>query len=137
MGLLKSLLRKLLVILYKVEVRGMHHLDDVGDRALIVANHTSFLDALLLGVFLPDKLTFAVNTQVANNPWLKPFLKMVKIFPMDPTNPMSLKSRVRFVKRRNRVVCLPCDSAMDLNIDAVICGTWIIVVKWSNSDQAV
>ncbi len=107
MGLLKSLLRWLLKILYKVEIKGLKNLDNVGDRALFIANHTSFIDALLLGVFLPDKLTFAVNTQVANNPWLKPLLKMVKIFPMDPTNPMSLKSLVRYVKQGNKVVIFP------------------------------
>lgn len=107
MGLIKSLLRWILISLYRVDIKGIENLDDVGERALFIANHTSFIDALLLGVFLPDKLTFAVNTQVANNPWLKPFLKMVKIFPMDPTNPMSLKSLVRYVKEGNKVVIFP------------------------------
>jgi len=107
MSLLKPILRRVLEAIYKVEVNGHHHLDDIGDNALFIANHTSFLDALLLAVFLPDKLTFAVNTQVANNPWLKPFLGLVKIFPMDPTNPMSLKSLVRFLKEGNKVVIFP------------------------------
>jgi len=107
MGWFKSLLRWLLISLYKVRVKGLENLDDLGDRVIIVANHTSFLDAVLLGVFLPEKLTFAVNTHIANKSYLKPFFKLVKIFPMDPTNPMSLKSLVRFVKQGNKVVIFP------------------------------
>ena len=107
MGVLKRFLRWLLIALYKVEVEGLDNLKSIGPRTLIVANHTSFLDAILLAVFLPDKLTFAVNTQIAKNPWFKPFFILTRIFPMDPTNPMSLKSLVKYIREDNRVVIFP------------------------------
>ena len=89
MGFIKVCLRQLLVLLFGVEVRGLENFERAGNRVLVVANHTSFLDAVLLILFLPDKLTFAINTHVAAKWWLKPFTGLVHLFPMDPTNPLS------------------------------------------------
>jgi len=58
---MKSALRWLLKTLYRVEVSGLEHLHDAGDRVLVVANHTSFLDAPLLAAFLPGELAFAIT----------------------------------------------------------------------------
>jgi hypothetical protein len=40
------------------------------ERTLIVANHESFLDGLLLALFLPVDATFVVHTEIARNPYL-------------------------------------------------------------------
>jgi acyl-[acyl-carrier-protein]-phospholipid O-acyltransferase/long-chain-fatty-acid--[acyl-carrier-protein] ligase len=107
MELFKRALRWLLKALYQVEVKGLENLEQGGRRVLIVANHTSFLDAVLLVAFLPGPLTFAVNTFVAQNRLLKPFLALAKIFPMDPTNPLSAKSLIRYLQQDNRAVIFP------------------------------
>lgn len=107
MELFKRALRWLLKALYQVEVKGLENLEQGGKRVLIVANHTSFLDAVLLVAFLPGPLTFAVNTFVAQNKLLKPFLALAKIFPMDPTNPLSAKSLIRYLQQDNRAVIFP------------------------------
>ncbi|MDD5115217.1 MAG: 1-acyl-sn-glycerol-3-phosphate acyltransferase, partial [Methylobacter sp.] len=62
--MLKVVLRWLLTLIYKVEVKGLDNYKKAGERVLIIANHTSFLDPLLLGVFLPDEITFAINTHI-------------------------------------------------------------------------
>ncbi|WP_127478552.1 AMP-binding protein [Sulfurivermis fontis] len=103
----KRALRWLLKALYQVEVKGLENLEQGGRRVLIVANHTSFLDAVLLVAFLPGPLTFAVNTFIAQNKLLKPFLALAKIFPMDPTNPLSAKSLIRYLQQDNRAVIFP------------------------------
>jgi acyl-[acyl-carrier-protein]-phospholipid O-acyltransferase/long-chain-fatty-acid--[acyl-carrier-protein] ligase len=107
MGIVKWLLRWLLTALYKVEVKGIEHLQGAGKRALIVANHTSFLDALFLAAFLPGDMTFAVNTQVAQRKLFKPFFRLTHIFPMDPTNPLSTKSLIRYLQQDKRAVIFP------------------------------
>src|SRR5262245_19207345 len=89
------LLREVLRLAYRVRVTGLEHYAAAGKRVLIVANHTSFLDAALLAVFLPDRLTFAVNTEIAKRWWMKPLLAIVDAFPLNPTNPYSLKSLIR------------------------------------------
>lgn len=107
MNTVKFILRRLLKALFKVEVTGLENLEKAGERVLIVANHTSFLDALLLAVFLPGNITFAVNTFVARKRLFKPFLALTRIFPMDPTNPLSTKSLIKFIKEDNRAVIFP------------------------------
>ncbi|HED18967.1 MAG TPA: acyl-[ACP]--phospholipid O-acyltransferase, partial [Gammaproteobacteria bacterium] len=105
--MIKSFLRWLLKRLYKIEVHGLENLQLAGDRVLVVANHTSFLDAPLLAVFLPGSLTFAISSRIADSRWLRPVLKLVTIFPMDPTNPLSTKSLIRYLQKNNRAVIFP------------------------------
>jgi len=107
MDLIKSFLRWLLQRLYKVEVNGLENLQLAGERVIIVANHTSFLDAPLLAMFLPGSLTFAINSRIASSRWLRPVLKLVTIFPMDPTNPLSTKSLIRYIQQDKKAVIFP------------------------------
>jgi len=107
MGLFKLIVRWLLKRLYHVRINGLEHYAAAGERVLIVANHTSFLDAALLVAFLPDKLTFAVNTHIARLWWVRPFLRLVNFFPLDPTNPYSLKSLIRYLQDNRRVAIFP------------------------------
>ncbi len=106
-SLIKFILRNLLKTLYKVEVNGLENFDKAGERVLIVANHTSFIDAVLLGVFLPGNLTFAINTWYAERWWLKPFLTLARLFPMDPTNPLASKALIKYLKEDHRAVIFP------------------------------
>lgn len=106
-AILKNFLRWLLTLIFKVEIKGLNNYHQAGERILIIANHTSFLDPLLLGVFLPDDVTFAINTHISNNPYIKPFLGLANIFVMDPTNPLSLKKLINFLKTENKAVIFP------------------------------
>ena len=105
--MLKRILHRLLTLLYKVELTGLENYHNAGERVLIVANHSSFLDPLLLGVFLPDKVTFAINTYIAQTAWIKPFLLLCRVFPMDPTNPLSSKSLISYLKQDQKAIIFP------------------------------
>lgn len=104
---IKRLIRTTLQFLYRVEVHGAENMPRPGDRAVVVVNHVSWLDGLLLAVFLPGKPVFAVHTAVANSFWIKPALKLFRAFPVDPTNPMSTKAMVKAVKAGNTLVIFP------------------------------
>ncbi len=105
--LLKVIMQAILKLFYKVEVRGLENLKDAGPRAVIVCNHVSFLDAPVLAAFLPGKPMFAVNTFVAEWFWVRPFLKMIDAFPLDPANPFSLKSLIKEVEKDKHCVIFP------------------------------
>ncbi len=105
--MLKKTLRWLLTLIYKVEIKGLDNYHQAGERVLIISNHTSFLDPLLLGVFLPGDITFAINTQISERWWLKPFLGLSRVFPMDPTHPMSLKDLIHHLQTNTRTVIFP------------------------------
>lgn len=105
--MLKHFLRWLLTFIFKVELKGLENYYKAGNRVLIISNHTSFLDPLLLGVFIPGDITFAINTQISERWWLKPFLKLSRVFPMDPTHPISLKELINHLKTDTKTVIFP------------------------------
>ncbi len=106
-ALLKAGLIWLLKFIYRVRVVGLENYYQAGERVIIIANHTSFLDAALLSVFLPDKLTYAIDTFTAKKWWVKPFLRFVDAHKVNPTNPMALKSIIEVIKRNRRCVIFP------------------------------
>ncbi|MGB1077158.1 MAG: acyl-[ACP]--phospholipid O-acyltransferase [Bdellovibrionales bacterium] len=105
--LFKTILQILFKLLYKVEVHGLENVEKAGKRAVIVGNHVSLLDPPLLAAFLPGRPMFAVNSFVAQWFWVKPFLKLVDAFPLDPTNPFSMKALIRKVEEDRHVVIFP------------------------------
>jgi acyl-[acyl-carrier-protein]-phospholipid O-acyltransferase/long-chain-fatty-acid--[acyl-carrier-protein] ligase len=97
----------ILTLLYKVKVKGIENYHNAGDHAVIIANHTSFIDAILLATFLPDKLTFAADITTAKKWWVKPFLRLVNVHQVDPTNSMAIKSLINVAKQEKRCVIFP------------------------------
>ena len=104
---IKAIFRWILKALYKVEVEGAEYMPKPGEPAVVVVNHVSFLDGLLLAAFLPGKPTFAVATSIAKAWWAKPMLKLFDAFPVDPTNPMSAKAMIKTVKEGRTLVIFP------------------------------
>ncbi len=104
---IKSIVRGILRLLYRVEVSGGENMPKPREPAVVVVNHVSFLDGLLLAAFLPGKPTFAVHTRIAQAWWLQPFLPLFDAFPVDPTNPMSAKAMVKAVREGRTLVIFP------------------------------
>ena len=103
----KILLRITLRLLYRVEVHGREHLKNFSERTVVVANHTSFLDALLFYAFLPVPATFAINTYIARS-WIGRIAgHFVDLFALDPSNPLSIRALIRRVEQGGCVVIFP------------------------------
>jgi acyl-[acyl-carrier-protein]-phospholipid O-acyltransferase/long-chain-fatty-acid--[acyl-carrier-protein] ligase len=104
--MIKTLLRGLMGWLFKVEVRGkleqLHR-----QRLLIIANHQSFLDGLLLGLFLPYNAVFVVHTSVAKRWSFRPILSLVDYLAVDPSNPMAMKGVIKAIEAGRPVVIFP------------------------------
>lgn len=93
--------------LYGLTLEGEENLKKCGDRVVIVANHTSFLDGALLSCFLPQRAAFAINTHIAERWWVKPAFLLFDLLPLDPTNPMAAKTMVEVVKKGRPLVIFP------------------------------
>jgi acyl-[acyl-carrier-protein]-phospholipid O-acyltransferase/long-chain-fatty-acid--[acyl-carrier-protein] ligase len=104
---LKTVMRAILSALYHVELRGAENVAKGGERKIVIANHQSFLDGLVLGAFLPGDPVFAVDTNIAKKWWSRPFLALVDYATLDPTNPMALKSLAREVEAGRMLVIFP------------------------------
>src|SRR5262250_476053 len=107
MKIIKPLLRWLLGKLYRVRINGFQHYAEAGDRVMIIANHVSFLDAVLLAAFLPGKPTFAVETHIAEAWWVRPALSLVDFFSMNPMNPLSTRALIKYLSENRKAVVFP------------------------------
>lgn len=101
-----KIIRIILKLLFNVQIKG--DLQQFKQEKLIIAsNHVSFLDGVLLGVFLPIKPIFAIYSGYINH-WLVRIAKhYVDFFPMDPTNPMAIKRLIREVEKGRPIVIFP------------------------------
>lgn len=104
--MLKLLLRAVLRPLFRVRVTGdpsvLHN-----PRTLIVANHESFLDGLLLGLFLPVRATFVVHSTVLHNRLFAFCLRFIPHLAVDSTSPLAIKAIVKLVESGAPVVIFP------------------------------
>lgn len=106
-ALLRSLARAILTTCYRVRVNGLENFTKAGDRVLLVANHTSFLDAAIIAAYLPEKITFAINTHMAEKWWIKPLLRLVDALPLDPLNPLATKALIEAVRSGKKCMIFP------------------------------
>lgn len=102
-----SVARQVFRLLFRVEIKGEENFALAGRRSVIVANHTSYLDGPLLSAFLPQRCGFAINTHVAKKWWAQPAFYFFKMIPIDPANPMALRSLVDELRNGHKVVIFP------------------------------
>lgn len=106
-SMLRDAVHLLMSLIYRVEVKGMSNLIDAPKKAVIAVNHTSLMDAPLVMSLLADDPVFAINTQISERWWIKPFTRLARTFPMDPTKPLATRALINLVKENNRLVIFP------------------------------
>ena len=104
--MLKTLLRAFLKVLFRIELSGDPSVF-INERTLIVANHESFLDGLLIGLMMPVDAVFVVHSQIARRPLFAIMLRFVKHLAVDSTSPLAMKQIVRLVESGQPVVIFP------------------------------
>ncbi len=104
--MIASFLRFICKLLFRVQVNGLENVPEE-NGLLIVANHESFLDGLLLGLFLPKKATFVVHTGVLKNRLFRQFLRLTPYLAVDPISPLAMKKVIKRLEAGENVVIFP------------------------------
>jgi len=108
---LRDLVSILFRAFFRLEIKGLEHLKTAGETPILAFNHVSFLDGLL-AFAICDSLhmrppAFAIHYDVARRWWVRPFLKLMNAFPMDPTRPLAARSLIRAVTKGSPLVIFP------------------------------
>jgi 1-acyl-sn-glycerol-3-phosphate acyltransferase len=70
-------------LVYRLRVRGEEHLPTEGP-AILICNHVSFVDAILLGVVSPRPVVFLMDHRIFEQPLLAWFFRLCKAIPIAP-----------------------------------------------------
>jgi acyl-[acyl-carrier-protein]-phospholipid O-acyltransferase/long-chain-fatty-acid--[acyl-carrier-protein] ligase len=93
-------------LLFRLELE-VREADFSYERLLVVANHESFLDGLLIGLFLPIDPVFVINTAIAQRWYFRILLSQVDYLTVDPASPMAMKKVIRLIESGRPVVIFP------------------------------
>lgn len=102
---MKWFLRTLLNFFYKIEVEIDAKSRD--QQGIIVCNHQSFLDGVLLGLYLPQQPLFVIDRQIAARWYFKFFLRFVPHVTVDPLHPMAMKTILQKAQTGQSIVIFP------------------------------
>lgn len=69
--------------LYRVSKKGLEHIPESGP-AVLVCNHVSYMDALLIAGACPRPVRFVMDKQIAEMPVMKHFFRLAKTIPICP-----------------------------------------------------
>ena len=101
-----ALLKYICRAIFRIEVTGIVNIPPQ-KKLLIIANHESFLDGLLLGLFLPIRATFVVHTSVLNSWLFRQILRLTPYLAVDPTSPLAMKKVIKLLEADKPVVIFP------------------------------
>lgn len=103
--MIKTILYLIVRLLFRVKVVGEFQREE--NHTVIIANHQSFLDGLILGLMLPIEPVFVINTEIVRRPMIRAFLSLSDYLTVDPANPMAIKQIIRLVESGRPVVIFP------------------------------
>jgi len=79
--LVRAFVRLVTCLFYPLRVRGRENLPLRGG-ALLISNHVSYVDWLLLTAAAKRPVRFLISKQFYESPWLKPFVRLARVIPI-------------------------------------------------------
>ncbi|MEA2101220.1 MAG: lysophospholipid acyltransferase family protein [Thermodesulfobacteriota bacterium] len=99
-ALLRIIFRPVFKYLLRIQIKGLENVPEKGP-AIIMANHTSFLDSLMLGIF-PKRHIWYMGKNSQFSGWFFPwFLRIARAFPVRRYlhDPQAIRNAIRIVEQ--------------------------------------
>lgn len=79
-SILRGIARLVVRLGYRLEIQGMQQLQE--GPALLVCNHVSFVDAIIIAAASPRPIRFVMDHRIFSNPIMRPFFRMTNAIPI-------------------------------------------------------
>ncbi|MCX7899878.1 MAG: AMP-binding protein, partial [Methylocystis sp.] len=132
---------------YRLEVKGLENLKKAGENPIVALNHVSFLDAAAILSVMPREPVFAIDREISQRWWVKPFLKFTRAIALDPARPLGARTLVNAVKNGDPLVIFPegrltvTGSLMKVydgaGLIAEKSGAWVVPVKIDGAEATM
>ncbi len=114
-GLLRALFEKsaraifkiYLKVVHRIRIEGVDRLPRAFDKLMVVSNHASLLDGIILWTYIDVDLRILVNRGRARELLLRPFMQNRYTVQIDTMNPYSLKGVIEEVNRGTALLVFP------------------------------
>lgn len=103
----RSIIYTYLNLFYNIEIKGKQNIIKTKGAAVILANNNSFIDPLILATYLPREVIFLTDSNIANRFWMKIILRYAHHLPVDPTNPMAIRTVLNELEKGKKIVIFP------------------------------
>ncbi|MDA0989963.1 MAG: AMP-binding protein, partial [Verrucomicrobia bacterium] len=104
--------------LYRIRISGLEHIPEKGP-ALLVANHVTWADPVLLSVITQRRIRFVMSREIMESHFLKPTFKLMRVIPISANDPprriaQSLRE-ARQVMDEGFIVCIFAEGMITRN----------------------
>ncbi len=107
-SLLRCLNWMMVHTIYRMKVLGAHNIPEKGG-ALILCNHLSYVDALLIMAAVPRPIRFVMYKPIYDTWPIRPLAKLMKTIPIQPGNRSAVNESIEMVRdliKNGELVCI-------------------------------
>lgn len=101
------IIKFVLKCLYRVKIINIENLPPKDQKAIIIANHISLLDAVIIRAFISNHFIYPIDTDTAEKWWVKIFLPFTRNISIDPHSPFSFKKLIQLIEKKEQILIFP------------------------------
>ena len=122
--------------IYRIRTAGLEHVP-VSGGALLVSNHVTYVDAMLIAAVHPRRVRFVMARDTYERHWLAPVFRLMRVIPISPRDPprriVASLQEARKALDDGYLVCIFPEGALTRNGNLLpFRGGWERIVKGSS-----
>ncbi|MDG2348842.1 MAG: 1-acyl-sn-glycerol-3-phosphate acyltransferase [Gammaproteobacteria bacterium] len=104
---LKASLKSFVKYTFRIEIHGLHNLEQLKKPYIVIPNHNSYLEPPILAGMLPGRFMFPINPEAGNMLIVRLTEGFWQKLPMSPNKPMMLKPFIHGLKHGKNGIIFP------------------------------
>ena len=104
---IKNVFRSVARLFYRIKVIGLENYYKAGNKVLVISNHVSFLDPILISIYLPGKVVVGASEAVCNSKLISICFSLLGIEKINIRHDASAKELINAINQNKTVLLFP------------------------------